>query len=269
MPSSGENGAGKSTLIKIICGIYTPDEGEVLLDGERMHLHSYKDALDHKINLVSQEIQVIPKSTVAENIMLDKLERYAERGAIDWKRLNRDAEQYIDLVALRLPSTTLVGGLSAAQKQLIMIARSLSSNARILIMDEPTSALTRHETENLLQLLTTHQGRRRHRYVCLAQAGRGARSRRQGFGAARRQPDRHAPAAGLTKPEIVTMMIGRDARTSSLGTLDAAAATSRCSRPGILSQSGNSTGSASRCIRARSWASMGWSARGAPSWRRS
>ena len=87
----GENGAGKSTLIKIICGIYTPDEGEVLLDGEHMHLRSYKDALDHKINLVSQEIQVIPKSTVAENIMLDKLERYAERRAIDWKKLNRDA----------------------------------------------------------------------------------------------------------------------------------------------------------------------------------
>ena len=77
MRSSGENGAGKSTLIKIICGIYTPDEGEVLLDGEPVHLHSYKDALDHKINLVSQEIQVIPKSTIAENIMLDKIERYA------------------------------------------------------------------------------------------------------------------------------------------------------------------------------------------------
>ena len=77
----GENGAGKSTLIKIICGIYTPDEGEVRLDGEHMHLRSYKDALDHKINLVSQEIQVIPKSTVAENIMLDKLQRYVERSA--------------------------------------------------------------------------------------------------------------------------------------------------------------------------------------------
>ena len=62
----------------------------MLLDGEPLHLHAYKDALDRKINLVSQEIQVIPKSTVAENIMLDKLERYAEhRGAIDWKQLNR------------------------------------------------------------------------------------------------------------------------------------------------------------------------------------
>ncbi|NJN99364.1 MAG: sugar ABC transporter ATP-binding protein [Anaerolineales bacterium] len=71
----GENGAGKSTLIKIICGIYTPDEGEVRLNGERLTLHSYSDALAKKICLVSQEIQVIPKSTIAENIMLDKLER--------------------------------------------------------------------------------------------------------------------------------------------------------------------------------------------------
>ena len=98
----GENGAGKSTLIKIICGIYTPDDGEVLLDGEAIHLHAYKDALDRKINLVSQEIQVIPKSTVAENIMLDKLDRYLTRGRIDWKRINQDAARYAELVDLPL-----------------------------------------------------------------------------------------------------------------------------------------------------------------------
>ena len=105
----GENGAGKSTLIKIICGIYTPDDGEVLLDGERIVLHAYKDALDRKINLVSQEIQVIPKSTVAENIMLDKLDRYLARGRIDWKRINRDAAHYADMVDLAVP-VTMTGG---------------------------------------------------------------------------------------------------------------------------------------------------------------
>ena len=215
----GENGAGKSTLIKIICGIYTPDEGEVLLDGEHMHLRSYKDALDHKINLVSQEIQVIPKSTVAENIMLDKLERYAERRAIDWKKLNRDAEKYMDLVGLGLSSTTLVGGLSAAQKQLIMIARSLSSNARILIMDEPTSALTRHETENLLQLLTRIKADGvtvlfvSHKLEEVLEVADKVSVLRDGSLIGTR------PAAGLTKPDIVRMMIGRDARTSSLGIL--------------------------------------------------
>jgi ABC-type sugar transport system ATPase subunit len=88
----GENGAGKSTLIKVICGIYQPDEGTITLDGNELALHAYGDAMAQGIQLVSQEIQVIPKSTVAENIMLDKLERYAERSAIDWKRLHRDAE---------------------------------------------------------------------------------------------------------------------------------------------------------------------------------
>ena len=215
----GENGAGKSTLIKIICGIYTPDEGEVLLNGARMHLRAYKDALDHKINLVSQEIQVIPKSTVAENIMLDKLERYADRRAIDWKQLNRDAQQYMELVGLDLPSTTTVGGLSAAQKQLIMIARSLSSNARIMIMDEPTSALTRHETQNLLQLLARIKADGvtvlfvSHKLEEVLDVADKVSVLRDGSLIGTR------PTAGLTKPDIVRMMIGRDARTSSLGNL--------------------------------------------------
>jgi ribose transport system ATP-binding protein len=215
----GENGAGKSTLIKVICGIYLPDEGEVLLDGKPLQLRSYTDALAQKINLVSQEIQVIPKSTVAENVMLDKIGRYVRRGAIDWKRLNRDAQEYIDLVGLELPSTAVVGGLSAAQKQLIMIARSLSSQARILVMDEPTSALTRHETDNLLQLLTRIKADGvtvlfvSHKLEEVLAVADKVSVLRDGRLIGTR------PAAGLVKPDIVRMMIGRDARTSSLGVL--------------------------------------------------
>jgi ribose transport system ATP-binding protein len=215
----GENGAGKSTLIKIICGIYSPDEGEVLLDGKPLHLHSYTDALAQKINLVSQEIQVIPKSTVAENVMLDKIGRYARRGAIDWKRLNRDAQEYVDLVGLELPGTAVVGGLSAAQKQLIMIARSLSSQARILIMDEPTSALTRHETDNLLQLLTRIKADGvtvlfvSHKLEEVLAVADKVSVLRDGRLIGTRG------TAGLAKPDIVRMMIGRDARASSLGVL--------------------------------------------------
>jgi ribose transport system ATP-binding protein len=215
----GENGAGKSTLIKIICGIYMPDEGEVQLDGQRLRLRSYTDALAQKINLVSQEIQVIPKSTVAENVMLDKIDRYARRGAIDWPRLNRDAQEYVDLVGLDLPGTTVVGGLSAAQKQLIMIARSLSSQARILIMDEPTSALTRHETENLLGLLTRIKADGvtilfvSHKLEEVLTVADKVSVLRDGRFIGTQ------PTPGLTKPDIVRMMIGRDARTSSLGAL--------------------------------------------------
>lgn len=215
----GENGAGKSTLIKIVCGIYQQDEGEVLLDGELLALHSYKAALERGINLVSQEIQVIPRSTVAENIMLDKIERYQRRGAIDWKRVNQDAARYIEMVELNLPATTVVGGLSAAQKQLIMIARALSSDARILVLDEPTSALTRHETDNLLELLRKIKGEGvtilfvSHKLEeVLAVADRVSVLRDGALVGTR-------PAAGLTKPEIVRMMIGRDATTAALGTL--------------------------------------------------
>ncbi len=216
----GENGAGKSTLIKIICGIYTPDDGEVLLDGEAIHLHAYKDALDRKINLVSQEIQVIPKSTVAENIMLDKLDRYLTRGRIDWKRINQDAARYAELVDLVVPVTQQVSGMSAAQKQLIMIARALSSDARILIMDEPTSALTRHETDNLLQLLRRIKGEGvtvifvSHKLEEVLAVADQVSVLRDGSLIGTR------PIAGLTKEQIVQMMIGRDARTLGLGTLN-------------------------------------------------
>lgn len=215
----GENGAGKSTLIKIICGIYVPDEGDVVLNGERLSLHSYSEALEHRINLVSQEIQVIGKSTLAENIMLDKLGRYSRRGKLDWKQINRDAQGYIDLVGLNLPATTLVGALSTAQKQMTMIARALSSDATILILDEPTSALTRHETETLLQLLQRIKDEGvtiifvSHKLEEVISLADKVSVLRDGALIGTRA------VAGLTKPEIVRMMIGRDARTASLGTL--------------------------------------------------
>jgi ribose transport system ATP-binding protein len=215
----GENGAGKSTLIKIICGIYTPDAGEVVLDGETIALRAYKDALDRKINLVSQEIQVIPKSTVAENIMLDKLDRYMARGRIDWKKINADAARFAEMVDLTVPVKQPVAGLSAAQKQLIMIARALSSDARILIMDEPTSALTRHETNNLLDLLRRIKAEGvtvlfvSHKLEEVLSVADQVSVLRDGSLIGTR------PITGLTKDHIVQMMIGRDARILDLGTL--------------------------------------------------
>lgn len=215
----GENGAGKSTLIKIICGIYTPDDGEVRLDGETLHLHAYKDALDRKINLVSQEIQVIPKSTVAENIMLDKLDRYMARGRINWQRINADAARFAAMVDLAVPVTQPVAGLSAAQKQLIMIARALSSDARILIMDEPTSALTRHETNNLLDLLRRIKSEGvtvlfvSHKLEEVLSVADKVSVLRDGSLIGTQ------PIAGLTKEQIVQMMIGREARILDLGAL--------------------------------------------------
>lgn len=149
----GENGAGKSTLIKIICGIYQPDEGEILMDGTKVRFRNYGDAVSHSISIVNQEIQIIPLASIAENIMLDKLHRYARKGAIDWKRLREDARHYMQMVGLDLPPETETKGLSAAQKQMVQIAKALASEAKVLLLDEPTSSLTCREIDVLFDLV--------------------------------------------------------------------------------------------------------------------
>lgn len=216
----GENGAGKSTLIKIICGIYQPDEGTMSLNGKPLSLHGYGDAMALGIQLVSQEIQVIPKATIAENIMLHRIERFRRRGTIDWGRVTGDAASYTQLVGLDLPVATPAGGLSAAQKQLVMIAKALSSDAKILILDEPTSSLTLHEANNLFGVLRGLRERGvaiifvSHKLEeVLAVADRVSVLRDGQFVGT-------LPAAELTKDAIVTMMLGRSAVTESLGSLN-------------------------------------------------
>lgn len=149
----GENGAGKSTLIKVICGIYKADSGQVFIDGQLTNFKHVSDALKQGIAIVNQEIQVIPESTVAENIMLDKLEQYRRMGFIDWKSLERDASISLQRVGLDINPKTKIGGLSVAQKQLVQIAKALALKARILILDEPTSTLTQKEINSLFAIL--------------------------------------------------------------------------------------------------------------------
>lgn len=150
----GENGAGKSTLMKIITGIYKPDIGGVYIDGQQMMFRNYRDSIDHDISMVHQEIQVIPNATVAENIVLDKLDSFVGKtGKIDWKRINEIAEKYLDIVELDVKATDIIGNMTAAQKQLIQIAKALSANAKYILLDEPTSSLTNYESENLFRIL--------------------------------------------------------------------------------------------------------------------
>jgi len=149
----GENGAGKSTLMKIMCGIYRPDSGEMLMEGRPVELKDYHDAIRNRISIVHQEIQVLPQASVAENIMLDKLALFSRGSVINWKKLEAEAARHMALVGLEMSPKTLTSGLSAAQKQLAQIARALSSGARVLLLDEPTSSLTLHEAATLFALL--------------------------------------------------------------------------------------------------------------------
>ena len=148
----GENGAGKSTAIKIVTGIHRPDGGEVWLDGERVSFRDYRDALMRGIGIVNQEIAVLPDASVAENIMIDKLVTRGF-GVIDWTATYRLATEQMTKVGLTVPAERLVRELSAAQKQLVQIAKALSANVKVLLLDEPTSSLTEHEARRLFALL--------------------------------------------------------------------------------------------------------------------
>lgn len=149
----GENGAGKSTLMKVITGIYRPEIGEIWKDGKKLEMKSYRDAINNDISMVHQEIQVIPKATVAENIVLDKIGDFTKGGRIDWEKINSTARTYLEMVELDVKPTDIIGNMTAAQKQLIQIAKALSCNAKYILLDEPTSSLTNIEAENLFRIL--------------------------------------------------------------------------------------------------------------------
>ena len=149
----GENGAGKSTLMKIICGVYQPDAGQVWLDDTQLKLKDYGDAVEHHISIVNQEINLIPNSSIAENIVLDKMGKFTKAGFVDWKEVNETAKIYMERVGLKLDPNIPVTNLSAAHKQMIQIAKALSSEAKVLMLDEPTSSLTQYEADILFDIL--------------------------------------------------------------------------------------------------------------------
>lgn len=148
----GENGAGKSTIIKIISGVYDKDGGEVCLDGRRVDFHSPKDAMDAGIRVIHQEINMVGTLTVAENIFLGNYPVTA-RGAVDWKRMYADAEKVLEVLGDPIDVRQKVSNLSIAEQQMLEIAKALSVEPKILIMDEPTAALNDQETDQLFELL--------------------------------------------------------------------------------------------------------------------
>ena len=149
---AGENGAGKSTLMKILGGVYQPDDGKVFIDGRETTINSVSDAAANGIGFVHQELNVLDNLTVAENIFLGREPKWAGF-LIDRQKINADAEIYLERMGLKISGRTPLRELSIAQQQMVEIAKALSLNARILIMDEPTSSLTLTETERLLDVI--------------------------------------------------------------------------------------------------------------------
>jgi ABC-type sugar transport system ATPase subunit len=148
----GENGAGKSTLIKILSGIYKLDEGEIFVDGEKADIGSPADAKLLGIAVIYQDFDLAPNLSVADNLMLGR-EPTRLPGLIHKPRHSQRAKEHLRIIGIDLDIHEYVGNLSAAERQLIAIAKALSSNARALVMDEPTSALATDEIRRLLDLI--------------------------------------------------------------------------------------------------------------------
>ena len=147
----GENGAGKSTLVKMLAGAYRPDEGEILLDGEAASISSATDAQKLGISTIYQEFNLVPQFTVAENIFLGRQPR--RFGFVDRRKMREEARKLLDRMKVLVDPDALVSDLGVAQRQMVEIAKALSLNARILIMDEPTASLSGQEVERLFEIV--------------------------------------------------------------------------------------------------------------------
>jgi ribose transport system ATP-binding protein len=148
----GENGAGKSTLMKILAGVFPPDQGEVVLEGRPVRFTSPRQAQDAGIAIIFQELNLVPNLSVAENIFLGREPRN-RLGLIDFWRMHADARRLLDNLGARIAPQTPVERLSIGAQQLVEIARALSFDAKVIIMDEPTSAITDQEIKSLFRLI--------------------------------------------------------------------------------------------------------------------
>lgn len=147
----GENGAGKSTLIKILAGVYAPNQGEIYIDGVKAKITKSKDSMDLGINVIYQELNIFNKLSITENIFMG---REKKKGIFfDQKYHVQKTEELLRTIGLDVSPNTKMRDLSTAQKQMVEVARALAFNAKIIIMDEPTSSLTETETRILLNLI--------------------------------------------------------------------------------------------------------------------
>ena len=149
----GQNGAGKSTLMKVLCGAYKPSHGEFLMDGKPVQIHSTRDGRRLGIAVIFQEFSLVPYLDVAQNIFLGREFHGRLPQTVDRARLHSEARRLLQMLGTDLDTRLKPHQLGVAQQQMVEIAKALSQNARVLVMDEPTAALSAHEIERLFEII--------------------------------------------------------------------------------------------------------------------
>ncbi len=208
----GENGAGKSTLVKILAGIHRADVGVIKIDGQAVELHNPAQARNAGIAVIHQEPTLFPDLNVAENVYMGRHPR-DHFGRVDWKHMYQEVERLLASLDVRLNVYTPVQGLSVADQQLVEIAKALSLQSRVLIMDEPTAALSAHEVHELFTI--ARQLRERgvailfvsHRLEEIFELAERVTVFRDGTRVAT------APLSELTTEDIIRQMVGRELET--------------------------------------------------------
>jgi inositol transport system ATP-binding protein len=205
----GENGAGKSTLMKIIAGIYVPDEGSLKVKGRPLVLHGPLDALNNGIAMIHQELNLMPFMTVAENIWIRR-EPLTRFGFVDHAELKRRTRLLFERLAIDIDPEAEVRSLSIANRQMVEIAKAVSFDSDVLIMDEPTSALTEKEVEHLFRIIRQLRAQGKgivyitHKMNELFEIADEVSVFRDGRYIATRQ------SSDVTRDEIIHMMVGRE-----------------------------------------------------------
>ena len=149
---AGENGAGKSTLIKILSGVYQLNGGEIILEGKKLNIKAPNDALEYGFAVVYQEHRLITNLTVAENIFFGRYPMKSS-GFVDFKKLNQDTKELLDGLGMKIHPKQSVSDLSSSQSQMVEIAKAMSIGAKIMILDEPSAAITDNELEKLFKII--------------------------------------------------------------------------------------------------------------------
>ncbi len=207
----GENGSGKSTLCKCIAGVHQPDEGQMLLGGRPVRFDHPLEARAEGVAIIYQDFSLVPALSVAENIFLGRPIRNERTGLLDWERMRRDTAALLEDLDLHIDPDTPVERLSVAEQQLIEIAKALSIDSSVLIMDEPTAALGLRETQRLLELIQrlATQGKAilyvSHRLDEVFQVADVVTIFKDGQLVAARRP-----VSELTMDQVVNMMVGAD-----------------------------------------------------------